>query len=246
MFSLEARDALRDHVLEMASEDRRVVAAAEVGSLSIGGGDRWSDLDLTFAVDAGVALTEVLDDWTLSLVDTGAVVLFDLSAGPSIYRVYMFPDCLQLDLSFTPVAEFRPTSPRFRLVFGAAGEIQTMDPPDAAQLLGWAIMWARHARICIERGHFRRAEHAIASMRERGLDFACRRRDFPAGYGRGLEELPFETYERFAPSAGAGVEPDALKRALKDCVAALSAECAEEADLDRAICARLPDSVAGL
>lgn len=246
MFTLEARNALRDCVLEMASEDRRVVAAAEVGSLSTGGGDRWSDVDLTFAVDGGIALSDVLDDWTYSLKNSGAVVLFDLSAGRSVYRVYMFPDCLQLDLSFTPASEFRPTSPRFRLIFGEAGTMQTSDPPDPEQLLGWAVMWARHARVCIERGHFRRAEHAIVSMRERGLDFACRRRDLPAGYGRGFEELPSETYERFALSLVAGVAPDILKRALKDCVAALSEECAEDADADQAIYARLSDAVAGL
>ena len=246
MFSMEARDALRKHVLEMARDDQRVVAAAEVGSLSIGGGDRWSDLDLTFAVDAEFTVAEVLDDWTSELVKDGAIVLFDLTARPALYRVFSYPDCLQLDLSFTSADDFRPTSPRFRLVFGEAPEMQIPDPPDAARLLGWAVMWARHARVCLERGHPRQAEHAISSMRERALDFACGRRGLPAGYGRGLEELPSDVYEGFARARAADVRPETLKQALRDCVAALSAECAEEDDTYGATSARLLDAIDGL
>lgn len=118
MFSIGARDELRDRVLEMAREDRRVVAAAEVGSLALGEGDRWSDIDLTFAVDDAAGVGKVLDDWTSTVEDLAGIELFDLAVGPSIYRVFMFPDCLQLDLSFTSASQFRPTSHRFRLIFG--------------------------------------------------------------------------------------------------------------------------------
>ena len=50
MFSVDDRERVRDRVLEWASSDARVVAGAVVGSLAHGDGDRWSDLDLTFAV----------------------------------------------------------------------------------------------------------------------------------------------------------------------------------------------------
>ena len=50
MFTVEDRDRLRDWVVGMASSDRRVVAGAVLGSLAHDEGDRWSDLDLTFAV----------------------------------------------------------------------------------------------------------------------------------------------------------------------------------------------------
>src|SRR5207248_2023937 len=49
VFTVEQRDALRERVLTLAENDRRVVAGAAVGSLALGGGDRFSDLDLTFA-----------------------------------------------------------------------------------------------------------------------------------------------------------------------------------------------------
>jgi hypothetical protein len=68
MFSLEDREAARKHVFDMADSDPRVVAAAVVGSLALGGGDRWSDLDLSFGVDDAVTVDEVLDDWTARLV----------------------------------------------------------------------------------------------------------------------------------------------------------------------------------
>ena len=48
MFSTQDRDRIRERVLQLAASDARVVAGAVVGSLAHGGGDRWSDLDLTF------------------------------------------------------------------------------------------------------------------------------------------------------------------------------------------------------
>ena len=115
MFSVEDRDRARNHVLGLADTDQRVVAAAVVGGLADGAGDRWSDLDLTFAVVDDVPVAEVLDDWTRA-VATGldAVQLFDVPAGAAIYRVFLLPGCLQVDLSFAPASAFGARGPRFR------------------------------------------------------------------------------------------------------------------------------------
>lgn len=79
MFTVEQRDALRDKVLRMADEDERAVAGAVVGSLALGGGDRFSDLDLTFAIADEVPVADVLGDWTRTLADeTGAAPMVDL------------------------------------------------------------------------------------------------------------------------------------------------------------------------
>lgn len=246
MFTTRARDELRDRILEMARQDDRVVAAAEVGSLALGGGDEWSDVDLTFAVDDATAVGEVLAEWTTTVVGLGGVELFDLTAGPAVYRVFMFPDCLQLDVSFSPASQFRPTSPRFRLVLGEAGDLQAPEPPPAAGLLGWAVMWAKHARVCIERELWWQAEHCITSMRQYALSFACRRRDLPAAYGRGVDQLPSDVRDSFASSLVPTFEPDALKAALQSCVAALVAECAQDAGVERVVVDRLWDTVAGM
>src|SRR5436190_22443538 len=99
MFTVEQRDALIERVLGLGEEDERVVAGAVVGSLAVDGGDRFSDVDLTFGIADHVEVADVLDDWTRTLVDQlGAVQLADLERGPSTYRVFLLPDALQLDL----------------------------------------------------------------------------------------------------------------------------------------------------
>ena len=46
-----------------------MVAGAAVGSLAVDSGDRFSDLDLTFAIADHVPVADVLDDWTRALID---------------------------------------------------------------------------------------------------------------------------------------------------------------------------------
>src|SRR6476660_9939640 len=101
MFTAADRERVSKRVLEIAAEDPRVVAGAVVGSLAFSEGDRWSDLDLTFAVADKVSMTDVLSDWTEKMVsEFDAALLFDLVAGASTYRVFLLPGCLQFDLSF--------------------------------------------------------------------------------------------------------------------------------------------------
>src|SRR3954465_6940577 len=148
MYTVEQRDALRERLLRLAEDDDRVVAGAAVGSLALGGGDRFSDLDLTFAVADGVAVADVLDDWTATLRDEyAAVPLADLERAPTIYRVFLAPDALQFDLSLTPAARFAAAGPRFRLLFGetAGGEARTPEPPAAEDLFGWGVIYGVHA-----------------------------------------------------------------------------------------------------
>src|SRR5204863_4350797 len=110
VFTVEQRDDVRERLLQLAEEDERVVAGAAVGSLAVdGGGDRFSDLDLTFGIADHVPVAGVLDDWTTRLVvELDAVTLADLERGLTIYRVFLLPGALQLDLSMTPAAQFRP------------------------------------------------------------------------------------------------------------------------------------------
>jgi len=133
VFTVEQRAALRDRILALAEADPRVVAGAAVGSLALGGGDPFSDLDLTFAVADEVPVAQVLEDWTRTLRDElAAVQLVDLERGPTIYRVFLLPDALQFDLSLTPAARFVPAGPRFRLLFGqTAGDGDLPKPPAA-------------------------------------------------------------------------------------------------------------------
>jgi hypothetical protein len=232
MYSLEDRDAARDQVLQMAASDPRVVAGAVVGSLAHGGGDRWSDLDLTFGVADNVPMTEVLGDWTRRVVaDLDAVFLFDLPSGETIYRVFLLPEGLQMDLSFTPASQFGAGGPRFRLLFGQAHERPYPEPPSAQDLFGWAVAYARDARACIERGRMWQAEHSISAVRDNGLTLACRRRALPTRFGRGFDDLSPEVLLTFEPALVQSLTREALLDALAAAVEGLLRESAEAGEM---------------
>jgi hypothetical protein len=241
VFTVSQRDALREHVLQLAEEDDRVVAGAVVGSLALGDGDRFSDLDLTFGIAEDVPTAEVLDDWTRALIrERDAVHLVDLEHGPTTYRVFLLPDALQFDLSMTPAAQFRPAGPRFRLLFGETAPdeseattervapglfIPTPSVPD--DLFGWGVVYALHARACIERGRVWQAEHYVGAVRDHALSLACLRQGLPAVQARGYDDLPAETLARFADAHVGAVEPGALRAALAASVLELMREGAE-------------------
>jgi hypothetical protein len=189
VFTVEQRDALRNHVLRLADEDERVIAGAAVGSLAVDAGDRFSDLDLTFGIADHVLPGEVLDDWTRTLIgERDAVHLADLERGPTTYRVFLLPDALQFDLSMTPAAQFRPAGPRFRLLFGktATGDSEVPAASVAQDLFGWGVIYALHARACIERGRVWQAEHYVGAVRDHALSLACLREGLPALQGARL------------------------------------------------------------
>ncbi|MEA2506369.1 MAG: hypothetical protein QOH48_987 [Actinomycetota bacterium] len=239
MFTVEERDRLRQHVLERARGDARVVAGAEVGSLSLGGGDRWSDLDLTFGIRDGIDVTEILDEWTSDLSSRfDAVPLFDLVADPAVYRVFLLEDYLQLDVSMAPASKFRSTSPRFKLLFGVANEPEYLRPASRHDTLGWAMLWARHGRICIEREHWWQAEYCITHLRYHGMELASLRNELPAYYGKGFDRLPDEDGDAFREAIVRSLDRDDLSRALTAGVKGLLREC-ELGDDDERIRERL-------
>jgi hypothetical protein len=234
VFTVEQRDALRARMLRLAEEDERVVAGAAVGSLAVGTGDRFSDLDLTFGIADGVPVAQVLDAWTRTLSEElHAIELADLTAGPTTYRVFLLPDALQFDLSMTPATEFRPAGPRFQLLFGetaadepeasapVAGRLLIPTPAVAGDIFGWGVIYALHARACIERGRVWQAEHYVGAVRDHALSLACLSRGLPAAQARGYDDLSPETLAAFDRTHVGSVEPDVLRRSLAASVLAL-------------------------
>jgi hypothetical protein len=227
VFTIDDRDRVRQHVLELAEADPRIVAAAVVGSLAAGPGDRWSDLDLTFAVAEGVPLDHVLDDWTRDLAASfGAVRLFDLPSGAAIYRVFLFPGCLQVDLSFTPAPAFGARSASFSLLFGSVGETTPVAAPAAEELFGLAVHHAVRARVCIERGRWWQAEYWISGLRDDALALACLGRGLNAREARGFDELPADVLDAFGKALVRSLDRDELLRALASAIDALLDESA--------------------
>lgn len=227
MFTVEQRNGLRERVLSLARQDDRVVAGAAVGSLALGGGDRFSDLDLTFAVADEVPVADVLDDWSRRLGDElSAVQLVDLERAPTIYRVFLLPDALQFDLSLTPASRFAPAGPRWRTLFGEVAEehTRTPAPPAAEDLFGWGVIYALHARTCINRGRLWQAEHYTGAVRDHGLSLSCLRHDLPAVQARGYDDLPADVLSAFEGTHVGSLDADSLSNALSLAVQALLRE----------------------
>jgi hypothetical protein len=228
MFTVGDRERVSERVLKMAAEDARVVASAVVGSLAVSEGDRWSDLDLTFAIADNVQLGDVLADWTRTLIqELDAAHLFDLSAGASVYRVFLLPGCLQFDLSFTPASQFGASGPKFKLLSGAAVEKPHVEPTPAQELFGCAVHHAVRARICIERGRYWQAEYWISSARDYALSLACRRRGLSPFYGRAFDDLPPDVRDRFIGALPTSIQRDALLAALRVAVDGLLQEAGD-------------------
>jgi hypothetical protein len=225
VFTTRDRDRVREHILAKGGSDVRVVAGAEVGSLALGGGDRWSDLDLTFAVRDGVSVDEVLADWTRELeAELDALHLFDLPSPPTTYRVFLLPGLLQVDVSFAPEPRFYPRSPKFRLVFGEAGQPVYATPPSAEHLYGLAVHHALRARFYVERGRVWSAEYWIAELRDHVFALACLRLGLPWSYARGFDDLPVDVTEPLETSLVSSLGRNELLRALRVAVEALLRE----------------------
>jgi hypothetical protein len=239
VFTVEQRDAVRARMLELAEADKRVVAGAAVGSLAVGTGDRFSDLDLTFAIADGVPVADVLDEWTQTIAEElDALQLAELTAGPTTYRVFLLPDALQFDLSMTAAPEFRPAGPKFQLLFGETapdepdarprtpGSLSIPTPAVAADIFGWGVIYALHSRSCIERGRLWQAEHYVGAVRDHALSLACLRRGLVAVQARGFDDLPPEALAGLESAHVGSVQPDALREALTASVSALLEEAA--------------------
>jgi hypothetical protein len=230
-------------MLQFAEEDARVVAGAAVGSLAVGSGDRFSDLDLTFAIADGVPVAQVLDDWTRTVTDElDAIQLAELEAGPTVYRVFLLPEALQFDLSMTSAPEFRPAGPKFQLLFGetaadepdarprSPGSLSIPTPAVARDIFGWGVIYALHARACIERGRVWQAEHYVGAVRDHALSLACVNRGLVPVQARGYDDLPSEALAGIERAHVGSVEADALRGALSASVIALLTE-GTDADL---------------
>jgi len=168
------------------------------------------------------------------------VALVDLERDPTTYRVFLFSDSLQLDLSMTPAAQFRPAGPRFRLLFGdtapgespiGAGSLFIPTPAVANDVFGWGVVYALHARACIERGRVWQAEHYVGAVRDHALSLAAINQGLSPSLARAYDELADDTLARLDEAHVGSLNQGALRSALAVSVTAL---------LDEGVEARLP------
>ncbi len=216
MFSSEYRGQLRADLLRRGEQDERISGVAITGSAATGKEDNWSDIDLAFGVRDGVEVEAVLADWTAHMYEQQqAVDHLDLRAGAWIYRVFVLPNTLQVDLAFVAENEFRALAPSFQLVSGKAHEAMYLPPPEAGGVVRYAWLYALHVRSCIARAKYWQAEFMISGMRDQALTLACLRHGLPAVHGRGLDELPMEVRTSFEESLVRQMDGPEMLRAFQ-------------------------------
>src|SRR5580692_8581417 len=216
MFTAEERDRLRSGLLEHAARDRRISGAAITGSAAAGREDRWSDIDLAFGVGDAGEMPDVLADWTAHMYRQHlALAHFDVMGGAWVYRVFLLPGTLQVDLAFVSATEFRALAPTFRLMFGKAHEPRHAPPPLSGDTIGLGWLYALHARSCIARQKLWQAEFMISGVRDHTLALACLRHSLPAVHGRGMDELPREVTAQLENSLVRQLDAAELARAFR-------------------------------
>jgi hypothetical protein len=224
MFTPQQRDEVRDRILDLARSDPRVTAGALTGSAAIGAEDAWSDIDLAFGI-AGGGLEAVLADWTeIFRREFGALHHWDLRAGSSIYRVFLLPSGLEMDVAVTPEQEFGARGPRFRPLFGPSQALAPGAPPSASHLIGLSWHHVLHARSALERGKPWRAEYWLSELRHHILGLACLRLGEDSFHGRGVDRLPASVTDPLVGTLVRSLEAAELRRALAVATAGLIRE----------------------
>ena len=244
MFTPEQRARLRSDLLQRAADDVRISGAAITGSASLDGEDQWSDIDLAFGVADEAQLPSVLADWTAHLYGQhGALHHLDLQFGAWTYRVFILRGTLQVDLAFVPAAEFRAIAPSFRLVSGEAREARHAPPSDLAVIVGFALLYALHARTSIARRELWQAEYMISGVRDHALALACIRHGLSSVHARGIDHLPAGVTQPFEDSLVRHLDAAELSRAFH---AVLHGVQGELRSTDPALAAKLQDTFTAL
>lgn len=237
MFTAARRAALRDELLAYARSDPSITAAALVGSAARHQADRWSDIDLALRLGDGVDPVSTAESWTAELATRHEIAArLDLWSGRALYRVLLFTDSLQVDLSFWPAHDFAGNGEPFELVFGIANPENPSPPPDSHEAVSWAWLYAIHARSAIARGRAWQALQMIEGLRDRVITLACLRNGLPAHQGRGVDQLPPGVLAQLTRTVASRPDRDQLAAAF---VAAVDLLLIEAHHLDPDLAARL-------
>lgn len=230
-FTEDERTTLFNRILQIAKLDERVCGGALLGSLAIDKQDKWSDIDISFSIHETFEPKTVLDEWTKLLKAQFDIIdYWDLPHANAIYRVMLFANGLELDLSVVPESEFGPKAPTFKLLFGKALEKYDLPKPNIAKYYGLGWHHVLHANSAIKRGKFWQAEYWISHLREIIITMKCIRLGLPTQHGRGADRIPKSELNELNKTIIKSIEKDQLKTALTNCTQLLVKEIAIKND----------------
>ncbi|WP_405207230.1 hypothetical protein [Aquimarina sp. LLG6339-5] len=193
MYSIKERIEVQELIIDFAKSNSKIIDCAIVGSESVGNNDQWSDIDLTFGYEDKADIENILREWSKMMLERfSANILFDISFGESIYRVFLLPNALQVDLSFTPSEYFGAITNRFKLIFGKQKEKEFKSLPEINDIVGYAILFALKTRTSIERKNYWQAEYYLSKSRENVMVLKCLKENLNPFDGRGFDELPVD------------------------------------------------------
>ena len=228
MFTSDDRERLRDELVSAARADERITGAALTGSAAVDAEDRWSDIDLALGLAPDADPGQVIADWTRVMYQQhSAVDHLDIALRATVYRVFLLASTLQVDVAFSPAAQFGAIAPTFRLIFGTSAQQAPPAAPGAAELVGLGWLYALHARSSIARGRVWQAEYMISGMRDHVLALACLRHGLPAAQGRGMDRLPPAATAGMAGALVRSLDTSELARAFRVAIDALLAEAGQ-------------------
>jgi len=185
----------------------------------------------------GITLEAVLDDWTAVFArEWGVLDHFDLPFGSSVYRVFLLPSGLEVDVGVTPAADFGARGPQFRVLFGPTQHLEATPQPSSSTLIGLSWHHVLHARASIERHKLWRAEYWISAIRDHTLALACLRLGEDAREGRGIDRLPPVVTDPLTDALVRSLDEPELRRALAAVTRGLLGELQQ---WDPNLCARL-------
>jgi predicted nucleotidyltransferase len=233
VFTAAERERILERLLALAEADDDVAGAAITGSQAIGAGDEWSDIDVAFAIRGELA--PALERWTDHFErEFASLHHWDLPFRSTIYRVFLLPGWLEVDIAFVPAADFGPRGPNWHSVFGDASEQEAPVPPQRDDLAGLAWHHVLHARACIERGKPWQAEWLISGVRDYVLQLACLRLGHTTSFAKGADLLAPELTGAVEAALVRSLDEPELRRALSAAAALLANEL-ERSDLDLAL-----------
>ena len=215
VFTESERRDIRDELVAAARSDKRIEAAALVGSAARDSEDQWSDIDLALRLAPGLDPEEIAAEWTAHLSDIQDVIAhLDIWSGPALYRVFLLASSLQIDLSFWPSDTFAESGGPFRLLFGQANEPTPSSARPAADLIGMGWLYALHARSSIARRRTLQALYMINGIRDQVISLACLRHGLHPDQGRGVDDLPKNIKQELIDTVPRGLDPVELNRSF--------------------------------
>jgi hypothetical protein len=225
MYTPTEREQLRESLIAAARADERIMGIAITGSAATDREDQWSDIDLAFGIDITADVHQTIASFTdVMYRSNGALHHFDVPSGAWIYRVFFLANTLQVDLAFVPADSFGALAPTFRLIYGTATNQAPAAKRDATNLIGWAWLYALHARSSLARRRYWQAEYMITCVRNQVLALACLRHGLPVSEGRGFDDLPRDVTAPLFSALIGELAPSQLSHAFVTVTNALIAE----------------------